>query len=472
MKSWFTGIGSTIVSAIVSTLVLALVLALSPAAGTALAATTADDIKTFTLENGMKVLVLEDHSIPNANMYLFWKVGSRNEAPGITGLSHFFEHMMFNGSEKYGPKMFDRTMEAAGGANNAYTTENITVYTDWFPADALDLMFDLEADRIANLSIDPGMVESERGVVTSERSTGLENSNFRTIWEEVKGSAFRAHPYSWSVIGHESDIAAWRQQDVEDYHRTYYAPNNAVVVIAGDVKFKEVKKMAEKHFGPIPAQPQPRAVVTTEPEQKGERRVYVQKESVTSPNVMLAYHVTEAGSADWQALELLNDIMATGRSSRLQNSLIDEQQVATQVFTHLPESFDPNLFIFYAVAAKDVGAAALEKAMIAEINKVAAEGVTEDELTKVKNRKLVDFHRTMATINGKANTIGTYELFYGDFNRLFSAPDEYEKITPADIQRVAQTYFRKANRTVGVLDAHEDTDDLELASTDGEGENR
>lgn len=452
MKSWLSGI----------------VIALAFAASSGLAATSADDIQSFTLDNGMKILVLEDHSIPNANMYIFWKVGSRNEVPGITGLSHFFEHMMFNGSKKYGPKMFDRTMEAAGGANNAYTSENITAYTNWFPSDAMDLIFDLEADRIAHLDIDPAMVESERGVVTSERSTGLENSNFRTIWEEVKGSAFRAHPYSWSVIGHLSDIESWTQQDLIDYHRTYYAPNNAVVVIAGDVKFKEVKKMAEKHFGPIPAQDPPRKVVTVEPEQKGERRVYVQKESVTSANIMLAYHVPETGSDDWQALELLNDIMATGKSSRLQQSLIDEQQVATQVFTHLPEGFDPNLFIFYAVATPGTEAAVLEEAMITQINRIAKEGVTEDELTKVKNRKLVDFHRTMATINGKANTLGTYEVFYGDYNRLFTAPAEYETITAADIQRVAQTYFRKANRTVGVLNSTEDTDDIEVASAEGE----
>jgi len=212
MKSWLCGI----------------VLGVSLLAVGALAATTVDDVQSFTLDNGMKVMVLEDHSIPNANMYLFWKVGSRNEVPGITGLSHFFEHMMFNGSKKYGPKMFDRTMEAAGGANNAYTTENVTVYTDWFPADTLELMFDLEADRIADLDIAPEMVESERGVVTSERSTGLENSNFRSIWEEVKGAAFRAHPYSWSVIGHLSDIENWRLQDLIDYHRTYYAPNNEI----------------------------------------------------------------------------------------------------------------------------------------------------------------------------------------------------------------------------------------------------
>jgi zinc protease len=264
-------------------------------------ATTQEDIKSFTLDNGMKILVLEDSSIPNANMYLFWKVGSRNEVPGITGISHFFEHMMFNGSAKFGPKMFDRTMEAAGGANNAYTSENVTVYTNWFPAGAMETIFDLEADRIARLDIDAAMVESERGVVASERTTGLENSNWRVLQEELKGAAFRAHPYSWSVIGHESDIAAWSLEDLREYHSTYYAPNNAVVVIAGDVKLAEVRAMADKYFAPIPAKAPPREIKTLEPEQKGERRVFVKKASVSTPNLMLAYHIPETAHPDHYA---------------------------------------------------------------------------------------------------------------------------------------------------------------------------
>ncbi len=176
-----------------------------------------EDVNSFTLKNGMKFLVLEDHSIPNANMYFFYKVGSRNEHPGITGLSHFFEHMMFNGAKKYGPKMFDRTMEFNGGSNNAYTTSDVTVYTDWFPSSALEVMFDLEADRIENLSIDSAMVQSERGVVLSERSTGLENSPYRLLSENVRATAFQEGPYHWPVIGYEADIKNWTKEDLEYY---------------------------------------------------------------------------------------------------------------------------------------------------------------------------------------------------------------------------------------------------------------
>ncbi|MXR69509.1 M16 family metallopeptidase [Shewanella insulae] len=420
-------------------------------------ATQVEDIKSFTLDNGMKIMVLEDASIPNANMYLFWKVGSRNEVPGITGISHFFEHMMFNGSKKFGPKMFDRTMEAAGGANNAYTTENLTVYTDWFPANALETIFDLEADRIAHLDINPQMVESERGVVASERTTGLENSNWRTLQEEVKGSAFRAHPYSWSVIGHESDIAAWTQDDLVQYHKTYYAPNNAVVVIAGDVKLNEVKALANKYFAPIPAQTPPREVKTVEPLQKGERRVFVQKPSVSTPNVMLAYHVPATSNQDYYALDLLSSILTTGNSSRLYQALV-EKQVAIEVETYMPMSFDPNLFYVMGVANPGITAKELESAMIGEINRIAQQGVTQDELEKVKNIKLMNFYRAMETINGKANTLGTYELYFGSYDKLFNAPEAYNKVTPEDIQRVAQTYLRRANRTVGVLAATEESD--------------
>ncbi|MEN9865047.1 MAG: hypothetical protein RL748_637, partial [Pseudomonadota bacterium] len=231
----------------------------------------ANQVKTFTLKNGMKFIVLESSTIPNANMYTFWKVGSRNEVPGVTGLSHFFEHMMFNGSKKYGPKMFDRTMEAKGGANNASTSNDLTVYSNWFPAFALETIFDLESDRIAHLSIDPKMVQSERGVVLSERSTGLENSNNRTLIEELNSVAFTAHPYSWSVIGFESDIKAWTQEDLQRYFHTYYAPNNAVSVIVGDVRFEQVKKLAIQYFDKIPKRALPPKVRTVEPEQRGER---------------------------------------------------------------------------------------------------------------------------------------------------------------------------------------------------------
>ncbi|HUH32487.1 MAG TPA: pitrilysin family protein [Daejeonella sp.] len=413
----------------------------------------ADDVKTFTLKNGMKFLVMEDSSIPNANMYLFYKVGSRNEYPGITGLSHFFEHMMFNGSKKFGPKMFDRTMEFNGGANNAYTTQNVTVYTDWFPVSALETMFDLESDRIANLSIDTGMIESERGVVLSERSTSIENSPFNVLSDAVNAAAFQEHPYHWTVIGYETDIKNWTKEDLEQYFRTYYAPNNAVVVISGNVKLDEVKRLAQKYMEPIPGHAPPKPVHLVEPPQEGERRVIVKKE-VTTPYMLIGYHTPETKHKDYYALDILSSILSTGNTSRLYSALVDQKQLATSIGTSFDETFDPNLFQIYAITAQNVKEGDLEKAIYDEIEKVKKEGITARELQKIKNQKLMQFYSQIETINGKSNNIGTYELFFGDYKKMFNAPAEYEKVTMDDVKRVANEYFKKSNRTVGILKAN------------------
>lgn len=426
-------------------------LALSPPAS----ALTASDVNTFTLPNGMKFLVLESKSIPNANMYTYWKVGSRNEVPGITGLAHFFEHMMFNGSKKFGPKQFDKTMEANGGANNAYTTNDITAYTNWFPAVALPVIFDLESDRIAHLSIDAKVVESERGVVLSERSTGLENSNLRSLWGEVYAAAFTAHPYAIPTIGHESDIKAWTQEDLQRFFNVYYSANNAVAVIVGDVKADQVKALAQKYFGTIPKRALPPAVRTVEPEQKGERRVFVRKESATSVNMMVSYKVPATQHADYYALNVLASLLAEGKTSRLYQALV-EQGIATDVGAEQGRGFDPGLFNFYAVAANKVSADKLEKALIAEVDRLVKDGVAENELQKVKNTKLLNFYRAQETINGKAAQLGEYEVFFGDYKKLFDAPDAYRRLTTAEIQAVAAKYFKKSQRTIGVLAATEE----------------
>lgn len=409
-----------------------------------------DDVKTFVLKNGMKFLVVEDFSIPNANMYLFYKVGSRNEYQGITGLSHFFEHMMFNGAEKYGPKMFDQTMEFNGGSNNAYTTSDVTVYTDWFPASAAEVMFDLESDRIANLSIDPSMVESERGVVLSERRTGLENSPWRQLTEKVRATAFLEHPYHWSVIGYEDDMKNWTQSDLERYFKTYYAPNNCVVIVSGALKFDTVKTLAEKYLEPIPSQPEPPKVHIVEPPQSGERRITEQRD-VTTPYLLISYHTPETQNEDYYALDMLSSILGSGQSSRLYSQLVDQKQLATQIFTSFSTSFDPDLFSVGAIANRDVDESELESAIYTEIDKIKSEGISAKELQKVKNQKLMDFYNQVETINGKSNTLGTYELFFGDYKKMFSAPENYNKVTAKDIQEVAKKYFSKSNRTVGVL---------------------
>lgn len=415
-----------------------------------LAQNKSDDVKAFRLKNGMQVIVLEDHSIPNVAMYLFYKVGSRNEYSGITGISHFFEHMMFNGAKKYGPKQFDVTMEANGGANNAYTSNDITVYTNWFPRSAMDLIFDLEADRIAHLNFDDKMIESERGVILSERSTSLENSNETFLMQEVIAAAFQAHPYNWPVIGWESDIKNWTKKDLQNYFKTYYAPNNCVVVLTGDVTLDEVKKLSKKYFEPIPVGIPPRQIHTVEPEQLGERRLFVKKD-VATPHVLAVYHVPESNSTDYYSLSLLSSILSTGNTSRLYSSLVDEKQLATEVWTYYGESLDPYVFMIYSICNDEITPLQVENVIYDELEIIANDGISETELQKVKNQKLMEFYRVMETINGKANQIGTYQLFFGDYKKLFDAPNEYQKVSIDDIKNVVKKYFNKNNRTVGIL---------------------
>jgi len=412
-----------------------------------------DDIKTLTLGNGMKFLVLPDNSIPNANMYLYFKVGSRNEYTGITGLSHFFEHMMFNGAKKYGPKLLDKIEEFNGGANNAYTTENVTVYTDWFPASKLELLFDIESDRIANLAFDSVMIESEREVVHSEWRTDLENSPFEPLSQAVVSAAFIQHPYHWPLIGYESDIKNWKRSDLQQYFKTYYAPNNCVVVITGNVTVDEVKNLAEKYMEPIPAQPAAAPVHIIEPQQMGERRVMVQKD-VATPYLLITYHVPATKDSDHYALDVLNAVLAAGNSSRLYAALVDKKQLATNVFIDLPLSFDPFEFNIYVQCSDSVKATDAEEAVYEELDKIKKEGITEAELQKVKNQKLMDFYTQIETIDGKSGDIGDYEVFYGDYKKMFDAPAEYNKVTVDDVKRVANQYFKKSNRTVGILQSN------------------
>ena len=407
-------------------------------------------VTTHTLSNGMKILVHEDNDIPNVAMYLFYKVGSRNERPGITGISHFFEHMMFNGAKKYGPKQFDIQMEKNGGRNNAYTSRDITAYTNWFPRAALDLMFDMEADRIRDLSFDPKIIESERGVVHSERRSSVDNNNFGLLYEQLNATAFLAHPYNWPVVGWASDIEAWTMADLKSHFKMGYAPNNCVLVMTGAVKHDEVVALAKKYLEPIPSQEGPPPVRTKEPEQTGERRLTVTKPAQL-PMLMLSYHVPASRDADFAALEVLEAVLTTGRSSRLYRRLVDRDQMALGVNSGQQLSLDPGQFLFSMQVRTGVDPAAAEKALLEELEKIRTGGVTGEEIEKARNQLLTALYRDLQTIAGKANRLGQYEVFFGDHTRLFGADKELEKVSAADVQRVAQKYFTPNNRTVATL---------------------
>lgn len=408
------------------------------------------EVKTHTLSNGMKLLIQEDHDIPNVALYFFFKVGARNERPGVTGISHFFEHMMFNGAKKYGFKQFDITMEKAGGSNNAYTTSDDTVYTDWFPSSALELMMDMEADRIRDLSFDPKIVESERGVIASERRNGVENSNPGALSEQLDAAAFTAHPYGWPVVGWASDIAGWTMEDLQNHFRMGYAPNNCVVVAVGDVTAENFIALAKKYLEPIPRHDPPPPVRTMEPEQQGERRVVLRK-FAQLPLQMFGYHIPRANSPDYYTLHVLNAVLSGGRSSRLYRRLVDRDQLALSVNAGFGMTLDPGQFNFSIQPRAGVDPAKTEQALMEELDRLGSSGISDTELAKAKNQLLANFYRSMATIAGRANMLGQYEVFFGDYSRLLSADKELEKVTAADVQSAARKYFNPKNKTVATL---------------------
>jgi zinc protease len=413
-------------------------------------AAEAPKISATTLSNGMRVIIQEDHDVPNVAMYLFYKIGSRNERPGTTGISHFFEHMMFNGAKKYGPKQFDIQIEQAGGHNNAYTTRDLTVYTDWFPSTALKLMFDMEADRIQHLSFDPKIIESERGVVASERQLRIDNANSGALYEQLNASAYTAHPYGWPVIGWASDIKAWTMEDLKNHFRIGYAPNNCVVVIVGAVGTDQTLALAKEFFEPIPRQEPPPAVRTVEPAQRGERRVIVQKASQL-PLQIISYHVPNASHDDQPALEVLGTILTEGRSSRLYSRMVDKEQLALSVDHFTNQQLDPGQLIFTIQPRGGVDTAATERALYEEIERTRTTQVDATELSKAKNQLLTELYREMKTIGGRASLLGHYEIYHGDYRKLFTASQRIEAVTAADLQRVAKQYLLPTNRTVATL---------------------
>ena len=408
------------------------------------------EVRTHTLANGMKLLIHEQHDIPNVALYLFYRIGSRNERPGATGISHFFEHMMFNGAKKYGPKQFDVEMEKNGGNNNAYTTRDDTVYMDWFPSAMLELMFDLEADRIRDLSFDPKMIESERGVVYSERRSSVDNSNFGALYEQLNAAAYTAHPYGWPVVGWASDIESWTMDDLKSHFRMGYAPNNCVMVISGDVQAEQVIALAKKYLEPIPSHDPPPPVRTIEPEQQGERRVELRK-FAQLPIQMFAYHVPRTASPDYYALEVLRNVLAQGRSSRLYRRLVDRDQLAISVNCFRQPSLDPGLMIFTVQPRSGVEPARAEQAFTEELERVRGAGIAASELDKAKNQLLAAHYRELKTISGIADELGSYEVFFGDYRKLLTAPQDLAKVSAADVEQAARRYLDPKNKTAATL---------------------
>jgi zinc protease len=408
------------------------------------------DVKEFQLQNGLKILILENHAAPVATYYTFFKVGARNERPGITGISHVHEHMMFNGAKKYGPKMFDLMLESNGGYSNAYTSSDVTAYFQDFTSSILNLIVDLESDRMASLAFDPKMVTSEIGVVREERLVSTDNDNNGIIYEELFSTAFKAHPYNWPVIGWMEDLKSITREDCVNYFKTYYAPNNATVVIVGDVDPAKAMDTLTKAFKDIPSGPPPAKVVQDEPVQLGPRRSEIIKEAQFG-HLMRGYHVGDKDSPDRFALDIIKVILGSGESSRLNQTLVNDLQIAQYAYDDYELRIDPSLVYFYVAAVPGVSNDRVEKVLDSVLTVFVSSGPTDEELTRAKNSLIADFYKGYATNNGTAHQIGFYQTFYGDWRKMYQYPDGVRKVTAAEVKEAAAKYFTLNNSTTVVI---------------------
>ncbi len=408
------------------------------------------DVLATTLANGLRVLLLEDHRSPIISVQVWYRVGSRNEARGATGIAHFLEHMMFKGTPKHGPRQFARLVEQNGGQDNAFTAQDLTSYFVNIAAEKIDLVLDLEADRMRNLLLDPKEIESEREVVIEERRTRTEDDPEGFLGEEVSSIAFKAHPYGFPIIGWMEDLKRVTPAEIRAFYRTYYVPNNAILVAAGDFKAPLVLEKVKRWFGGIPRGSEPPPVLALEPPQNGERRVVVSKQAQL-PIVYLAWHVPNQKSDDAPALEVLSTVLSGGRASRLYRHLVYERQLALEAGGDYPYfSLDPSLFWFWATAMPGQTPDTLEKELLAEMERLKSEPVTDEELERAKNQIEAEFVFQQDSVYRRASLLARFETI-GGYRLLDAYVPRIRAITAADLQRIARAYFPADRRNVGIL---------------------
>jgi len=440
--------GAILVRTLITSLLTAVILAAVAACCTA---KTIDlSVQRDSLENGLHILLLRESTVPAVSYYTCYRVGSRNERLGITGISHFIEHMMFNGAKRHGPKEYDEMLESNGGSSNAYTTNDVTFYYADFPSDKLELVVNLDSDRMENLAFEPSSFEAELGVVREERRVGSDNDVTGKMEEELYAGAFTASPYQWPVVGWMGDLMRITREDALRYFKTYYTPNNATIVVVGDFDPAKTVSLIRQYYGKIPAGPRVEEPPDSEEEQIGERRLKVEKEAQL-PAVMAGYHVPFALSKDAFVLDVLQTILTKGESSRLYRKLVDEGQMALSVRSSYGWSIDPGLFYFYVEMKPNRRPEEAEAVLYGELEKLGKERVDEKELRKAKNLLKADLLRWLKTNNGKADAIGTFEVIFGNWTRLETIIDSYEAINAEDVQRVVNAYFGEKNRTVTTL---------------------
>ena len=401
-----------------------------------------------TLANGLKVVLHEDHSTPIVHAELWYHVGSKNEKPGRTGFAHLFEHMMFKGSKNVEPEGHPSWISSVGGQSNATTNEDATIYWQTFPAQYLPLVLWLEADRMATLRIDEAVFKNEREVVKEERRMRIDNQPYGRLNEIVYDQAFTVHPYKHPTIGSMADLEAASIADVRDFFRTFYVPNNATLVLAGDFDSKEALALVERYLGRVPKsdKPVPRDI-PKEPEQTKERRVRVE-ENWPLPAVVVAHHITYDGHPDAYPLHIASKVLSDGQSSRIYRSLVYDKQVALAAFGGGNIIEHPNLFFAVAIVQPGKTPDEAANALIAELDKLRKEPISAAELQQAKNQFARDYIFSRESNKDKANQLAHAVVIHDDVKTADGEFDIFMNTTQADVQRVAEKYFTPENRLV------------------------
>lgn len=410
------------------------------------------DVKEKVLKNGLKVLVLEDHSTPTATFQVWYKVGSRNEKSGKTGISHLLEHMMFKGTERYGPGEFSKIVSRNGGTENAFTSRDYTAYFENWASDRLAVSMDLESDRMRHLKLDEHEFESEKQVVMEERRLRTEDDPVSLLVEEVFATAYKVHPYHWPVIGWMCDIENITLEDLRRHYKLYYAPNNATIVVVGDVKADKVFQEVQRYFGGLSPSPFPNEANSKEPPQQGEKRVTVESPEARLPFVMLAYHVPHIGSGEEYALEILSHVLGEGKSSKLYERLVYEEKAAVFTSAHYQRiSKDPGLLYLYAGVVPGRSVKDVEAMVREEVAKIERGELTEEELQKAKNQVKSSFVYGLDSNFYRAMKIGRLETVGIGWRYLETYLEKIGKVTREAVEEVAKRYLSDRNLTVGVL---------------------
>jgi len=409
-----------------------------------------DQVVEHKLKNGLKVLLLKESRAPIITVQLWYRVGSRNECLGKTGLSHLTEHLMFKGTAKYGPKFFSKEVQRVGGSDNAFTGRDYTAYFETGPRDQLKRWLEMEADRMKGINVNDEGFQTEKKVVMEERRLRTEDDPGSFMQEAAMAATFEAHPYQWPVIGWLHDIESISLGDFQKHYHRFYQPNNCTLVVVGDIEPQEALKEIEATFGELPAGPEPPKVTAKEPQQYGERRVQVHREA-QFPSILMSYHTPNWREPDAYALELLNRILSQGRSSRLYNSLVYKQKLALEVGADFNlDTTDPFLFMLYGQPMPGKTVAQVEAALDAEIKKLQTDLVSDAEMLKAKNQTTASFYMALDSIFyrgmllGRTETVASWTLLKEFIPKILA-------VSAADVRRVAQKYLVPMNRTVGIL---------------------